>query len=382
MTDPTDKGDAHQAEIRGRVDHSTAAAQWSVERFGKLGRAFAYTFAGHHAGLPDWDDGESQSCLRQRLSKTICDWGKNAPDDLKQLTQPALPNFRALATRPLAASDHTRKSFRIAFWIRMMFSCLVDADFLATETFMSPERAEQRPDSNATIEQLSDRLSTHIDRLSENATNSVVNRARRKVRGACRDSASLPPGFFSLNVPTGGGKTLASLEFALLHAQTHRLDRVIVAVPFTSIIEQNAQVYRDVFASVGPDIVVEHHSNLDPESETTVNRLQSENWDAPIVVTTNVQLFESLFATRTSRCRKLHRIARSVIVLDEAQSLPVELLLPTLVALKELVEAYGCTVVLCTATQPALHHRDDFSIGIEEIRLIIPDPQQFAVQLS
>ena len=152
------------------------------------------------------------------------------------------------------------------------------------------------------------------------------------------------------------------------------MERVVFGVPFTSIIEQNAKVYRDIFSSLVEEVVLEHHSNLDPDDETTTNRLQTENWDAPIVVTTNVQLFESLFACRTSRCRKLHRLAQSVIILDEAQTLPIELLKPTMLALRELVESFGCTVVLCSATQPALHWRDDFPIGLKGIRPIIDDP--------
>ena len=345
--------DVHQAEIHGKVDHSTAAAQWAVAQFGRIGKSIAYAYAGHHAGLPDWDDGESQSGLRQRLEKSICNWQENAPEELKSLPLPEVPNFAKFGSRPITPEDTARPSFRIAFWIRMMFSCLVDADFLATEAFMSPDRADERRDNRVSLSQIRDRLTEHLDQLSVNARDSPVNRARRDVRRACQECSSQEPGIFSLNVPTGGGKTLASLEFGLRHAIAHKLDRVIVAVPFTSIIEQNAQVYRSLFEKLSSEIVLEHHSNLDPKNETTINRLQSENWDAPIVVTTNVQLFESAFATRTSRCRKLHRIAHSVIILDEAQTLPVELLEPTLIALKELVEGYGCTVVLCTATQPA-----------------------------
>ncbi|MFC1758904.1 CRISPR-associated helicase Cas3', partial [Planctomycetota bacterium] len=213
-----------------------------------------------------------------------------------------------------------------------------------------------------------------------------VNSIRKTVSNLCRVRAELPPGFFSLCVPTGGGKTIASLRFALYHALHHKdepgFDRVIVAVPFTSIIEQNARVYRELFSDLGSDLVLEHHSNLDPDEETTSNRLQAENWDAPLVVTTNVQFFESLFACRTSKCRKLHRIANSVIVLDEAQSLPIELLRPTLYALRELVESYGCSIVLCSATQPALHWRDDFPIGLKEIRPIIEHVNSLHQQLK
>lgn len=362
--------DVHEGELQGRVDHSTAAAQWVAQRCQGVGRLFSYVFAGHHAGLADWDNGESHSGLRHRLKKAVCDWSENAPKDLVDLPIPVFPRLADFGShRPL---DPYQAAFRVQFLCRMIFSCLVDGDFLATERFMSKERAEQRPLNEFPISAIVVAVGDYLDELSAGRTSSV-DLIRREVRDHCRLAAQAAPGFFSFNVPTGGGKTLSSLEFATRHAELHNLDRVIVAVPFTSIIEQNVDVYRDVFRRLSDEIVIEHHSNLDPDNETTVNRLQAENWDAPIVVTTNVQLFESLFATRTSRCRKLHRVARSVIVLDEAQTLPVELLQPTLMALKELVEVYGCTVVLCTATQPALNRREGFRIGLEGVRPIVPN---------
>ena len=200
-------------------------------------------------------------------------------------------------------------------------------------------------------------------------------------------AAESKPGLFSLTAPTGAGKTLASMLFAIRHAALHReehgLRRVIVVLPYTSIIEQNAQVYRDVF---GEQAVLEHHSNLDPEKEaerkgqeiTGTHALASENWDAPLIVTTTVQFFESLFANRTSRCRKLHNIAGSVIILDEVQSLPPEFLLTILDALKELTAHYGCTVVLSTATPPALVARPAFPAGLPDVIEIIPDRAQLS----
>ena len=174
-------------------------------------------------------------------------------------------------------------------------------------------------------------------------------------------------------MPTGGGKTLSSLSFALNHAIENDLSRVIYAIPFTSIIEQTSDVFRAVFQR-NPELVLEHHCNIDPENETRVSRLATQNWDAPLVVTTNVQLFESLFANRTSRCRKLHRIARSVIILDEVQTLPVKLLEPCLAMLQTLVDVFGCTVLLCTATQPAVSANSEFPIGISDAKEIIQDP--------
>jgi CRISPR-associated endonuclease/helicase Cas3 len=192
----------------------------------------------------------------------------------------------------------------------------------------------------------------------------------------CREAAKCTPGLFTLTVPTGGGKTLSSLSFALRHALTHGQHRVVYVAPFTSIIEQNAEVIRNIvspLASENFDPLIEHHSALDPAKENTLSRLAAENWDAPLIITTAVQFYESLFAAKTSRCRKLHNIANSVIILDEAQSLPVDFLAPCLRTLQELCDHYCATVVLCTATQPAIHHSDDFTIGLKGCREIIKD---------
>jgi CRISPR-associated endonuclease/helicase Cas3 len=309
--------------------------------------------------------------LKQRLVKKVPSWRTEATKVLEALEIP-----KTIPVRPPEARETFCKnriaSFRVAFLTRMIFSALVDADFLATESFMSPGQSINRPNVEVGMAELAESLEKHLEHLRSSAKTSPVNQIRDEVSQACVDAAELDTGLFSLNVPTGGGKTLASLQFALHHAVHHELDGVVVALPFTSIIEQNAKVYRDVFKSLGEGIVLEHHSNTDPEQESTRSRLQSENWDAPLVVTTNNQFFESLFASRTSQCRKLHRIARRVIILDEVQSLPVELLVPTLLAIRELVESFGCTVVLCTATQPALQWQDDFAIGLHEIRDIIP----------
>ena len=365
--------DAHRADVAGKVDHSSAAAQHAIEMYGLRGRVVAYAFAGHHAGLPDWDDGSSQKGLRQRLEKEIRDFKSNAPDKLCKLPLPALPDFPRLDQDDHVAS---RSAFRVAFWIRMIFSGLVDADFLATESFMSPDRKAQRTENTISIGDLYNQLEYAIKGIESKDPHKPINLIRKEIGTACLQKSKLPPGIFSLNVPTGGGKTIAGLRFALGHALHNDLDRVIVAIPFTSIIEQNADVYREMLSALGPEVVIEHHSNLDPEKESTTNRLQAENWDAPLIVTTNVQFFESLFASRTSHCRKLHRIAKSVIILDEAQTLPVDLLKPTLFAIKELVEVYGCSVVVCTATQPALNYRDDFTIGLKSVTPIIDHPEE------
>jgi CRISPR-associated endonuclease/helicase Cas3 len=251
----------------------------------------------------------------------------------------------------------------------MLASALFDADFLDAERFFEPGAAAGRADWPP-LDSLGPRLDAHLAVKTAAAEPTSVNRLRAEVLRACRAAAQQSVGLFSLTVPTGGGKTLSSLAFALAHAQRQGLRRIIYAIPFTSIIEQTAQVFRD---AVGADAVLEHHSALGPlpEAETARSRLAGENWDAPLIVTTTVQLFESLFASRTSHLRKLHNLAGSVLVLDEAQALPAPVLYPITAVLDQLVRYYGCTAVLCTATQPALHA---VFTRLPTSREIMPDP--------
>jgi CRISPR-associated endonuclease/helicase Cas3 len=249
----------------------------------------------------------------------------------------------------------------VSFWIRMLYSCLVDADFLDTENFMNAGKAAARS-QYPELSELAKCFFEKLDAKQKAVNNTEVNRIRAEIRVACEQAASLPPGLFSLNVPTGGGKTLSGTAFALRHAFNHGLKRIIYVIPYTSIIEQTADVLRDFF---GKENVVEHHSNFDPDKETQQSRLATENWDAPIIVTTNVQFFESLYAHRSSRCRKLHNIAQSVVILDEVQLLPPHLLLPCVEAMRQLVTHYSVSLVLSTATQPAVP-------GLDNIREIIP----------
>jgi CRISPR-associated endonuclease/helicase Cas3 len=368
--DREDGPDGHRAETRGTVDHSTAGAQHAATR-GHVGRLLAYCIAGHHGGLPDNVPEAGESGLRTRLLKAVDPWNAAAPTEL---LDPPLPPPR-LKGKPTP--------FALGFLARMLFSSLVDADFLATEAFMNSARATNRPRDLATPAALLTRLDAHLADLEHKADRTVVNACRSRVLRACRDKAALPPGLFSLNVPTGGGKTFASLAFALAHAAAHGHRRVVYAIPFTSIIEQTADNFREALGDLAGELL-EHHSNIDPADETKLSdrsRLAAENFDAPLIVTTNVQLFESMFASKTSRCRKLHRLARSVIVLDEAQALPPQLLEPTLAAIKELVTNYGCSVVLCTATQPAIERRDAFPIGLEGVRPIMGDPAGMHAEL-
>lgn len=354
--------EAHLEGPVGRVDHSTAGAQHAVSQFGVHGRILAYLIAGHHAGLPDWHTSETRgAALKARLDD------KSHLE--RALSQPIPPEIRV---QPKPVSPLLGKADGFALWVRMLFSCLVDADFLDTEAFMDEGKAVQRADTPA-IQELLLRFNAYMKEKFADAPATNVNRIRTEVLRQCRNKASNTPGLFSLTVPTGGGKTLSSLAFALEHAARHGKRRVIYAIPYTSIIEQTANIFREAF----PDAVVEHHSNLDPDEETVKSRLATENWDAPLIVTTNVQFFESLFAAKTSRCRKLHNIVNSVVVLDEAQLLPPEFLQPILDVMNLLVQHYSVTFVLSTATQPALGTLQTFQRtirGLENVREIIDNP--------
>lgn len=356
-----------QKRIRGanlRVDHSTAGAIYAVEKFQTIGRIFAYLIAGHHAGLPDWQTPTSgMSGLAQRLDR-----GDLLKDALNESPSSGLINQKLPSERPNPGTD-------LALWIRILFSCIVDADFLDTEAFFEPNKAKKRQD----YQKFSDLLpsfNTYMEDKQSRATKSPVNLQRADILRQCIKKSAHAPAIFTLTVPTGGGKTLSSMAFALNHSVKYGKKRVIYVIPYTSIIEQTANQFKEIFG----DNVIEHHSNFDIDDnseEMRRARLACENWDAPIVVTTSVQFFESLFASRTSRCRKIHNIVNSVVVLDEAQLLPPDFLTPIIEVLKELHKNYEVTILLSTATQPALspHKSSDFNFpGLPETVEIMKDP--------
>jgi CRISPR-associated endonuclease/helicase Cas3 len=368
------------AHLEGRLpatsekSHSAAGALHAIARFearwgsdaGKAARPLAYVIAGHHAGLADWHPAEGHNGLSARLLGAGRQSSELEHQEAVTACQAEAPELMALPARfdlhRAIASIPGLKSgnpLALATWVRMLFSALVDADFLDTEAFMDEGRVRGR-NGWAPLHRYRDQLDAHLDQVAQDVNakgraQEPVMQARAQVLAECRAKAMRPPGVFTLTVPTGGGKTLSSLAFALEHAVRHGHQRVIYAIPYTSIIEQTADVFKGIF---GSGAVVEHHSQAESDAdgrrETARSRLACENWDAPLIVTTNVQLLESLFAARTSRCRKLHRIANSVIVLDEAQLLSPDFLQPILDVLRLLVEHYGVTLLLCSATQPVL----------------------------
>jgi len=372
---------AFQQRLEGssrRVDHSTFGARIAWERGGSLGLLLAYALAGHHGGLADGGGQETQLHFRLQHGRV--------PEDVS-LIPTADCRFELTLPFKLSRRPNNRNGFSLSFFTRMIFSCLVDADFLDTEQFCDPERAGQRPGRWGKKEflLLQRDFNYHMETIIRKAPATTVNRVRQEILSECRQKAELPQQIFSLTVPTGGGKTLSSMAFALDHAVKHGLQRIIYAIPFTSIIEQNAAVFQEI---LGRENVLEHHCNYREKyeaEEAVYNRqrgLAAENWDVPVVVTTNVQFFESLFSNRTSRCRKLHNIARSVIILDEAQAIPSEYLEPCLAVLRELKEHYGCTIVLCTATQPALDDDSSLRNALPELAEIVDNPNKLYSRLQ
>lgn len=351
---------------KGRPDHSTAGAQFIAKLY-KNGfeKLIAYVITGHHSGLLDGISNDA--CLDKRLEKKIPDYSSCFDDliDAFNINLKELPFT-------LAKGNNERIAFQLHFFIRMLFSCLVDADFLDTESFINKSNASLRK-NNSKLFDMKNKLDKELRKISLEAPDTLINRYRKEILQQCISASDNAPGLFSLTVPTGGGKTLSSLVFAIRHALKYGMKRIIYVIPYTNIIEQNANVFKKIFSN---DIVVEHHSNIEVNEYDYIKQLAIENWDAPLIVTTNVQFFESLYHNRTSKCRKIHNIANSVIILDEAQMLPIHLLKPCMEALKELTNSYKSTIILCTATQPALLKNEEFTNGLENVREIISNPKE------
>jgi CRISPR-associated endonuclease/helicase Cas3 len=346
--------DASDETAHNRVNHSSAGGWYSIQKFPQgHSLILSYLIMGHHAGLTDYHSeyvGNAALEKRMRGSKEVTSLLKSISGHILNIDPP----------NELIRGD-------ASFWIRMLYSCLVDADYLDTESFMDEDRSGIRSEKYPQLKQLEVLFGQFMKGLHDRAKRTPVNRIREVILKQCLKEAERSSRIFSLTVPTGGGKTLSSMAFALRHAVKHNKNRIIYVIPYTSIIEQTADIFRAIPGF--EHAVIEHHSNLrDDEGgrDSLRNRLAAENWDAPVIVTTAVQFFESLYSNRSSRCRKLHNVAESVVIFDEAQCLPPDYLRPVVFAVKELHLHYGVTPVLCTATQPELGIRNSFDFKFKE----------------
>ena len=353
-------------KVTGNFHHAYIGGIIARKLYGKaLDNLFVNPIISHHTGLHDAD--ELDDLIEEEIKKNH---GNEIPPEIDMNVEKANLNRTPFTPKP---NDFHHLS-------RMLYSCLVDADYLDTESFMDKKSSDLRK-NKADLQTLLPMLENKLNSFKAGANATEVNIIRNQVQELCKEKATGPIGFYSLTVPTGGGKTLSSLLWAMKHAISNGLKRIIIAIPYTSIIVQTASVLREIF---GEENVLEHHSNVDPErikdeklKEKT--KLATENWDYPIIITTNVQLFESMFSNKPSVCRKLHNIVNSVIILDEVQTLPKEFLQPIVDSLKTYNRLFKVSVLLTTASQPVLsgliegcNPQKAFS-GIEHINEIIPE---------
>lgn len=332
--------DAFQRKIRSglniKVDHATAGAR---ELCAKRMPEASFAVAGHHGGIPNGRDATKHDLITRVKRRDLQEYDAYKEElSLESAGRPQLSGFES------------------SFFIRMLFSALVDADFLDTEKFMCSGNVVRG--GYDSIDTLYERTMQYIEPwLNVDVDTSEINKIRTGILKKCLEESSKKKGLFSLTVPTGGGKTVSSFSFAMKHAKENGMERIIYVIPYTSIIEQNVEVFRKI---VGDENVLAHYGNAlidlekNHEEFYEKHKLSTENWDAPIIVTTNVQFFESLYSNKTSKCRKLHNIANSVIIFDEVQMIPLNYLVPCTRAIRSLVTNYNVSAVLCTATQPAL----------------------------
>lgn len=366
-----------QKKLRGEsieCHHSPAGAYLVYLRLEEkskvLACAMAQIIGGHHSGLHNRQD--LFKIINRGKQETWDEVEKYAPDKLINPPIPEIPGW-------LDLTDH----ISVDLWIRFLFSCLIDADRLMTEAYLDPKGSQHREwakNDHASLKDLKQKFEEEMIHFGQGiidagAAGKPINFIRQHISNQCVLASYGEQGVYACTVPTGGGKTLSLMRFALHHAVQHGLERIIVVIPYTSIIDQNAEVYTRIF---GTDNVLEHHSNIDLEkkeamargSGTRLSYFAQENWDVPIVVTTNVQFFESLFSNDTGRCRKVHNIAKSVIIFDEVQLFPVKYVEPIVVVINRLVKEYGCTAVLSTATQPSFDQRFIWKDYIEPKEII------------
>ena len=327
-----ESGYCPEIKVDGDTSHAYVGGIVASRLFPQATSILSNIIMGHHRGL--YDDGDWKELLKHDIPAEV-----SIPDVKTQL---CVPSWQ------LSQEDFHHL-------VRMLYSCLVDADYLDTEAFMTPEQAELRG-SKAKMSELCSKLENHLEKLGNDTPDTEVNRIRRFVQQCCKEKSDGPVDFYSLTVPTGGGKTLSSLLWALRHAVKNGLQRIIIAIPYTSIIVQTAATLKAIF---GEENVLEHHSNVEYDAGgsneiTRQFQLATENWDYPIIVTTNVRFFESLFSNKPSRCRKLHNIAKSVVILDEVQTLPLEFLQPIINSFKSFKKLFDTSFLFTTASQPIL----------------------------
>lgn len=351
-----------------KAPHAAIGAKLALDCFPRWKQLIAYPILAHHAGLKDSDYAE----------KVFRETDVSSMDFEKQNAQPIPPAW---------ASKGNVQPFEVNHWVRLLASCLVDADRLDTERFQNPEQSNLRAKKKK-LSELATLLDAYLEKLGRDAQDTPVNRIRAGIQHTCINRSSDGPGFYSLSVPTGGGKTLSSLAWAMRHAMKNGKERIIVAIPYTSIVSQTADVFQGIF---GKENVLEHHSafeiaDLNTE-DITIHDLATENWDYPIIVTTNVQLFESLYASKAGRFRKIHNVCNSVLILDEVQSLPVEFLRPILEALETYNHLFGVSVLFTTASTPVFDrdifwHGEELLRGLPSIHEIIPKEMDLAKKLQ
>lgn len=384
-------------EMKGKIDHSTAGAQWvakEMEKYGIQGRVVAQflsmCIASHHSGLIDCIGPDGTDVFRKRSIKS--DDRTHLNESISKVDNDIISRALALANgdelrgelldaikRVSKGYEGGTKSFNWGLLLRFLFSCLIDADRKNTSEFGYP--LLKTLDASISWDELIDRIEKHISSIKGDGK---IDHLRREVSKNCLDAADRNRGTFTLTVPTGGGKNISSLRFALHHAKKHDMERIIHVVPYTSIIDQNAQVARDILEQGKKRFIVEHHSNLTPEKDTWKNRSLSENWDAPIIYTTMAQFLESLFSSGTRDVRRLHRLSKSVIVFDEIQSLPMKTMHLFCNALNFIVHNCGSTALLCTATQPLLHELDHVrgTLKLDKHHEIVPDVDKLFTNLK
>lgn len=401
--------------LKGKVDHSTAGAQLVWEELSKqgdigriVGQILCLCIASHHSGLIDCLSSdtnkpvediftrrtgkrEDRSHLREALDKIDTHIDKRLRElmDNQELIDGLKESIRRVMLRDnikgVDPSKNKITQFKLGLLVRFLFSCLIDADRVDTADFERPEASKHRLNGQYTEwPLLIERLEKHLEGFT---IRNPIDEIRRTISDHCHDGATRAKGIYTLTVPTGGGKTLASLRFALHHANHYKMDRVIYVIPFTSIIDQNANVVREILEPTESDrgrIVLEHHSNLTPEQQGWKEKMLTENWDAPVIFTTSVQLLEVLFGGGTRGARRMHQLANTVLIFDEIQTLPVNCVHLFCNAMNFLVEHCRSSVLLCTATQPLLNDVDQKKGAMKFTRNddLMPDVKKLFIDLK